>query len=110
MRQAEGVAQLVDGRLEEIRGVETHLQAEVGPDLAGDRVVIDDRRAAVAGTAGSSPVAEPLRSVADIHESPPDVPVAFDPQLPLGLFPGLVIALGLVIERGPTPDGLLSRR
>ena len=75
------------------------VQAEVGADLAGDRVVVDDGRAAVAGAADAPPVAEPLRPVADVDEDPPDVPLALDPQLPLGLLAGLAVAFRLVVDR-----------
>ena len=99
VRESQGVTQFMDGPLEVILVVEAHFQAEVGADLAGDRVVVDDRRAAVAGAADPSPVAEPFRAVADVAEGPPDVSFAIDPQLPLGLRHGLVIALRMGVER-----------
>ena len=92
--------------LEEVRRVETDLEAEVRPNLTGNQIVIDDRRAAVAGTPCSGPIAKPLRSVADIDEGPKDVPLARQPQLPLGFFNRLMIALGLFInpvDAGPSP-------
>src|SRR5581483_8768632 len=78
MRQAEGVAEFVDGALQEILGIETFVEAEVRTDFAGNGVVVDHRPAATARIAGTAPVTKSGGTIAEVDEEPPDMTFASD--------------------------------